>query len=106
MLLLERKLGIKRNVLLRGGEPTLSLDEARQMLKALQKQGSTDRRLRDLSAALSSAEQVHALYGESGLFQLIFFAMANSRDFDHFYEVIGPLVAFLSALPSDAVDPL
>ena len=106
MLLLKRKLEIKRNVLLRGGEPTLSLDEARELLTAIEQHGETDHRLRDLSTALSSAEQVHALYGESGLFQLFFFAMANSHDFDHFYEVIGPLVGLLAALPRDAVEPL
>lgn len=88
------KLLIKKNVLLRGGEPTLSLEDALRMRDALRAEHLADKNLVQLESALSSVEAVHMLYGESGLFRLFFFASANRNDdFDHFYEVIAWIMA-------------
>ncbi len=96
------KILIKRNVLLQGGEPILSLSDAHALKTVLHAQSAVDPRTADLASVLSCIEDVHSLYGESGLFRLLVLASTTSTDFQHFFEVIVGILVLEKLSTPDA----
>ncbi len=87
---------IETNQLLRANEKTLSLADAQAIRQVAEAAGQ------NLATVPGSVlDDVHAAYGEPGLFQLVELAMAHDEgEFQHFYEVTSGWLAMRSVLDS------
>jgi hypothetical protein len=98
-------LRIKTNNLLAGAGPTVSLDEALALVRGIGiVPASVAAGVGNLSSiSEDQLERVHSLYGDGGLFRLIYLATSHERpEFEHFWHFItfGSLGPFARLQPA------
>jgi len=103
-MLLNEVYRIKTNVLLKGAEKEMTLDEA-LMMKRLHDLAKSSQRGAAANLSVVSEQQIkqiHSLYGGEGLFRLIFLASTSTEgNFKHFFDLIADCLIFSSILTAE-----